>query len=466
MTETFQIHRGDKIVFKVELVKGEIVVRKDGESFDRASLLVGEWRGMTDEDEEVRVTFNSNDTFEMVIVDPAGPRPVEMRATGKYTTDFSVSPAHLDLDATFDPRRPPRLGGDDRPETAPALGEPERQPSEKHKLKTIIELVDSNTLRMGEPNKDSRPKAFGVVLHRRGVAKVGPDSDWAPATEAPASDRGVHANSKPFGYDLSQVPAESREVYGYRPHQIREDGRFNELLKQLDQIGPNTFLMDENLEQVLHIQWANEDRTYSQPLMVLTVVDGTALEFAEQKLGVEVDEAHAEASLGTYYPVKLGDGFPMPEAQFFRFVDDKTFMFSSREFLDAHQIALKKGSNTDLLKIAASMQDGPLWAIGNTSDKDFVEEIKLRFSESPLAAVLMTQLPIWEDTSHLTLSLALGEDDPKLQFSAHALSPDKQTAITQTVRVLPVTLANTLRPYIKSSGVADAEAIGLSLIHI
>ena len=231
------------------------------------------------------------------------------------------------------------------------------------------------------------------------------------------------------------------------------------MLAQLDQMRPNTLQMNENLEQVLHIQWANEDRTYSQPLMVLTVVDGTALEFAEQKLGVEVDEAHAEASQGTYYPVKLGDGFPMPEAQFVRFVDDKTFIFSSREFLDAHQIALKKGSNTDLLKIAASMQDGPLWAIGNTSDTDFVEEIKFRFSESPLAAVLMTQLPIWEDTSHLTLSLSLGEN-PKLQLSAHALSPDKQNAITQTARVLPVTLANTLRPYIKSSGVADAEAIG------
>ena len=154
------------------------------------------------------MTFNSNSTFEMVIVDRARPQRVPTRATGKYTTDFSFSPAHLDLDATFDPQTLPPLGGEDRPETAPAVGGPESQRIEQHKLETIIELLDANTLRMSEPKVDSRPKAFAeqsVVLHRQGVNTDDTAIAVEPAEAAPASDGAAAAddpstspNSKPF----------------------------------------------------------------------------------------------------------------------------------------------------------------------------------------------------------------------------------------------------------------------------
>ncbi len=216
--------------------------------------------------------------------------------------------------------------------------------------------------------------------------------------------------------------------------------------------------MDQNLEQVLNLQWSNDDRTYSQPLVVLTVIDGTAMGFASTHLGVRIDDANSEVTPSKYFPIEQGKFFPMPEEQFVRFADNKTLILSSREFLEAHQIALKKQPNTELLKIAASMPDAPLWVISNTSDKDYVEQIKFRYSQSPLAAVLMTQLPIWEDTNYLTLSLVMGED-PNLQLAAHAPAAELQNEITQTVRTLPVTLANLLRPFSDGSGPADAKTI-------
>jgi hypothetical protein len=297
----------------------------------------------------------------------------------------------------------------------------------------------------GEDRETDAPTATAPTIRKQ---------DGSEQSEALATG----GQSPSFSYDLSQVPADVREVHGYRPRQIRAEGRFSRILEALDQAELNAFLMDGNVEQVLNLQWVSEDRTYIQPLIVLTVIDGTAMDFASTNLGVKIDEANAESTRWTYYPIESGKFFPLPEEQCVRFVDDKTMILSSREFLDAHQTAVAKQSNAELLKIAASMPDAPLWVIGSTADKDFLDEIKFRFSESPLAATLLAQLPIWEDTSYLTLALVLGEN-PKLQFAAHALAAERQKEITQTVRSLTVTLANMLRTFRDGRGPADAKTI-------
>ncbi|MEL6107072.1 MAG: protein kinase, partial [Planctomycetota bacterium] len=307
-------------------------------------------------------------------------------------------------------------------------------------------------------SKDGNPFDRGRFSRAERTAVAGGVD--SPASEMRDLQSGVNAYKRRFDYDLSLVPADVMTVHGYRPHQIRQDDRFRKILTTLDQGGPNTFLMDGNLEQVLTLQWANEDHTYSQPIFVLTVIDSTAMEFARQKLGVEITETASDASRWDYHPVRSDDPAPMPKQQFVRFVNEKTLVLSSREFLDAHQVALKTRSNQQLLEIASSLPDAALWAIGNTSDKAFVEEIKFHFSESSLATTLMTQLPIWEDTSHLALSLTL-DDFPSLQLSAHALSADRQKQITQTARAVPVTLANLLRASSDGRGAVDATTIGV-----
>lgn len=309
---------------------------------------------------------------------------------------------------------------------------------------------------VAELEKSNQPKVVEFTLPNYGLSiERLADGNWK-SRDLPA---GVNAYKRPFDYDLSLVPADAMTVCGFRPHQIREDGRFKRLLESLDEFTSNRFLGDENLEQVLTMQWASEDHTYSQPLFVMTVIDGTATAFAREKLGVNVDDKKWDAARWTYYPVGLDDRNLMPKEQFVRFVDDKTLVLSSKDLLDAHQVALKARSNDELRKITSTMPDGLLWVIGNTTDKHFVDKIKFHFSVSPLATTLMTQIPIWEDTSHLAMSLTL-DDFPTLQLSAHGLSADRQPAITQTARALPVTLANLLRAFVDGRGPVDAGTIG------
>jgi hypothetical protein len=77
-------------------------------------------------------------------------REGKCRVTGTYIADFSVSPAHLDLDMT--------------------VQEPEDERGERHKFETIIKLVDANTLHMGSFDAKTRPKTFDdrtMVWHRQ-----------------------------------------------------------------------------------------------------------------------------------------------------------------------------------------------------------------------------------------------------------------------------------------------------------
>ncbi len=178
-TNSFQIRRGDEIAFKVELLKGEIVVSKNGAAFDRsgAKVLVGEWRGkIGGSDEELRVAFQSDGSFELVI---SNPTKVEVRTMGTYRTDFSVAPAHLDLNATI--LKGPLPGTGSRYDTprgeTPTEFSPERERPVQQKVEAIIELVDANTLRISDLDADTRPQSFEgntVVLRRQGTIRDAP----------------------------------------------------------------------------------------------------------------------------------------------------------------------------------------------------------------------------------------------------------------------------------------------------
>ena len=90
------------------------------------------------------------------------------------------------------------------------------------------------------------------------------------------------------------------------------------------------------------------------------------------------------------------------------------------------------------------MQDGQFFAIGNNSDKRFLEIVKQQGSKHPIATVMTSHIPLWQDTSYLTLSLSVG-DNPQLHCSAHALTAEKQDVITQTMKVLRFSLANLIQ---------------------
>ena len=430
-TDNFEVVRDGEIAFKVDLIAGEVVVSKDGNPFDRGRLSLAKDATATAGVDRLspemmlkgaitQAAGLPRDQWESIAGNPIGvtagikgeplsivllnlqpelvsktnpavledfrwtngvPSPRDLQRKMSHIVMGKVSMLQRDFidELTYkkveNDEFPPRLAGSVRFE-APGLYSGE------------VEFV-------AEIEKDNEPKVIEFKLPNYGLSVVQlSDGSWK-SRDLPS---GVNAYKRPFDYDLSLVPADVMTVHGYRPHQIRQDDRFSKILATLDQSGSNTFLMDGNLDQVLALQWANEDHTYSQPVFVLTVIDGTAVDFARQKLGVEVNDSTSDASRWEYHPVETGSPAPMPKKQFVRFVNDKTLVLSSRELLDAHQIALKTRPNDDLLEIASSLPDGALWVIGNTSDKEFVDEIKFHFSESPLLTTLMTQIPIWEDT--------------------------------------------------------------------
>ena len=208
-TESFQIRRGEKITFKVDMFPGEIIVTKNDKSFAKASVLVGKWLAEGPGNLKFRLTFNPDGTFAMDPFESAD--LIEFSATGTYAADFSVSPAHLDLYATIENAQsleifskndtPPQdeddataavgRGHDEFGDTdlaAPAHASAEsRTRTEKHKFELIIEVVDANTIRMSDLEANTRPKTFGdrtMVLSRQGVSKPADGLEISPELRA------------------------------------------------------------------------------------------------------------------------------------------------------------------------------------------------------------------------------------------------------------------------------------------
>lgn len=429
-TKKFEVSRNGATSLKVELLEGQIIVSENGATFDRsgAKLLVGQWRGkMGGSDEELRVAFQSDGSFEL---DIRNPTKVEVRAIGTYSTDFSVAPAQLDLDATTlegpsaGSKSETPLGG------TPAQVRPEHKELVKQKIEAIIELVDANTLRISDLDASSRPKSFGlnsVVLRRQGSGQY---------------DRAVErvriSSAGPFSYDLSQVPVNAREIYGFRPQAIHADGRFATLSNALK----NTSFaagVDHRLAEVLAVKLPSRDGTLIRTVMIMNVAEGEAKDFAFRELAKD-SEMPGDVRPMIFYPAKQ-------QGQFFQVVDDKTICMGTHAALNDfgfQVMLLKREPNTELLKAAASMLNGPLFFIGNSKDKRSLEAIKQEGSENPLKIVAMSHIPLWQDTSYLTLSLSMGAN-PQLRCSAHALSADKQAVITQAMNVLHFSLANRIR---------------------
>ncbi|MCS7468596.1 protein kinase [Stieleria sp. ICT_E10.1] len=115
-------------------------------------LLVGEWVwiGPPPGSDRIRLTLAPNGTFDLVQWSTG--QEIRMQATGTYVTNFSVSPAQLDLDATI---------------TTPA---PDREKTAKQKFELIVELLDVDTLRMSSLESEWRPKTFDKdswIWHRQ-----------------------------------------------------------------------------------------------------------------------------------------------------------------------------------------------------------------------------------------------------------------------------------------------------------
>jgi hypothetical protein len=103
--------------------------------------LIGKWGVTSDEDNRFVFTFAADGTFEILATDPETPHRVKAEVSGTYKVDFSVSPAHLDLDATIRKRKSEK----------PA----------KHTFEMIVQIIDSNKIRISDMGLAKRPDTFG-----------------------------------------------------------------------------------------------------------------------------------------------------------------------------------------------------------------------------------------------------------------------------------------------------------------
>jgi hypothetical protein len=213
-TDRFQIRRGDEINFKVDYRNGEIVVRKDYQTFARAHLLVGHWRGKIDADEEIRLTFNANGTFEIVRLNPATPQRIQNRTTGKYVANFSAFPAQFIFDGTIiypaiDPPSEPPPTSNELEGASPTMEGAERERAVKRKFVAMVDLADANTLYISDLFATARRRMFGqeeLVMHRQGVKKDVDASQREPAEAATTSSDGAAAAGK-----LHRSPEQTRQ---------------------------------------------------------------------------------------------------------------------------------------------------------------------------------------------------------------------------------------------------------------
>ncbi len=314
----------------------------DGTNIKSKDQLVGEWvwTEPVPGSDELRVNFSSNGTFELIHFDLAMPIRVQMRAIGTYTADFSVSPAHLDMDGTsirpaFDRESELALATDGAAGDAAEVVGPERERVKKYKLETIIELLDDDTLHTGDLEAESRPNTFfddrTMVWRRQGATRVAPTPHRVPAIlgDGPGeSDASVAADSEdfsratPFSYDLSRVPANAREIYGFRPRAIHSDSRFASLWNVL-QRSPLAPVVDHRLAEVLSVKLPYEDGTLMPAAMIMTLAEGHAREFALRALSDNTDIREG-ASHALYYPARQRD-------RLFQIVDDKTILMGTRK---------------------------------------------------------------------------------------------------------------------------------------
>ena len=120
--------------------------------------LVGKWGVTTDEDNRFVFTFAADGTFEILATDPETPHRVKAEVSGTYKVDFSVTPAHLNLDAT--------------------IRKPKNEKPVKHTFKMIVQIIDPNNIRISDMELPQRPKEFGKnsqVLQRQ--TTPGADAD-------------------------------------------------------------------------------------------------------------------------------------------------------------------------------------------------------------------------------------------------------------------------------------------------
>ena len=232
--------------FSTPLVRADPVEKRKAEAVspDQSSSpqdkLVGEWGVTTDEDNRFAFTFAADGTFEILATDPETPHRVKAEVSGAYKVDFSVSPAHLDLDMTIRKRK--------------------NEKPVKHKFEMIVQIIDANKIRISDMELAMRPKEFGKksqVLQRQTAPAPDDDDDAQPPIKkiTPVLTVPTSGSKTTFRFIVRNEGDKPATVYGPFANQTRllvqfSDGKKKEVFNWKE--GART---REPLQPSKSVQW-------------------------------------------------------------------------------------------------------------------------------------------------------------------------------------------------------------------
>ena len=276
---------------------------------------------------------------------------------------------------------------------------------------------------------------FALPTHAIGIRRERETAPWVRMLEESPSE--VRFDDD---YDLSLVPARATEIYGYSPKRLAKEEHFGRLLDKLSEsILPIAVSFDRRLEQVLWVKLPEETGQRDAMIGILTVEQGTSIEFAEDVLGpklfADYDGEVSWRELSKQRPLSFARG------QYAQFVGAKTLLLGSQQALGAYQQLLKQPRESEFLAASAKLNktDHQLFVLAKSMDQKYLTRLAEESPSSPPLTLVMQHLPIVTDSNYIAMTLSL-QLDPQLELISRFSGSDKQAGVSNAMRSLPEAL--------------------------
>ena len=253
-------------------------------------------------------------------------------------------------------------------------------------------------------------------------------------------------------YDLSQVPAQAVEVYGFSPRRLAQDATYRRAMVKLSQSrGTIAVSLDENLEQALWTKLPDGLTESDARIGILTVAEGTSLDFALKLSGREyatvkelAEEFGVEDGEMVWELFRAREPTPIagsPESLCFQIVSEKTLLIGQSDALAIHGKLWSEPRNEDFLAATTRLNkvDHQVFALAKSMDQSHLSQIVESSAMPAFRDFVFQYLPIFTDSSYLAMTLSLNED-PRLEVFSTLKAANKQASVTSVMKNLVASL--------------------------
>ena len=283
--------------------------------------------------------------------------------------------------------------------------------------------------------------AHGITIQRDNESEL-----WAESEISGSSLKAFDDD-----YDLSLVPARATEIYGFCPSRLANKDHFGQLLDKLaDSTLPIAMSLDRSLEQVVWTKLPEETGLRDAMIGILTVADGTSLEFAEQALGPNLfADYDGEAS---WQELSKQDPLSFDKNRCFQIVGNKTLLIGTWQALECYKELAQQPRELEYLAATSRLnkKDYQVFAVAKSMDQKYLKKLTGETTNFRQLSLLLKHLPIVTDSEYFGLTLSL-EFDPRLELFSRYRSPAEQAGVSKAMRGLAESLAELVGSFPVSS---------------